>query len=103
MNIDWTLLLLLVIAALGVLGLVIALQTNGGKKRLAEGGLKLAEALIALADKWLEQVLPDVNVPTAAATTNDLDRARAAQAVLQRCQAKDARQTRSTPTHRGVG
>jgi len=84
MNIDWTLLLLLVIAALGVLGLVIALQTNGGKKRLAEGGLKLAEALIALAVKWLEQVLPDVNVPTAAATTNDLDRARAAQAVLKR-------------------
>jgi len=84
MNIDWTLLLLLVIAALGVLGLVIALQTNGGKKRLAEGGLKLAEALIALAVKWLEQVLPGVNVPTATATTTDLDRARAAQAALKR-------------------
>jgi len=84
MNIDWTLLLLLVIAALGVLGLVLALQTNGGKKRLAEGGLKLAEALIALAVKWLEQVLPDVSVPAATATTNGLDRARAAQAALKR-------------------
>lgn len=83
-NIDMGLLLLVVVAVVAVIGIILALQTNGGKRRLAEGGLKLAEALIALAVKWLERVLPGVDVPTAAATTTNLDRARAAQAALKR-------------------
>ena len=82
-QIDMGLLLLVVVAVIAVIGIILALQTGGGKKRLAESGLKLAEALIALAVKWLEQVLPGVDVPTAVATANDLDRAKAAQAALR--------------------
>ena len=82
-QIDTGLLLLVVVAVIAVIGIILALQTNSGKKRLAESGLKLAEALIALAVKWLEQVLPGVDVPTAVATANDLDRAKAAQAALR--------------------
>lgn len=58
MQIDWTLLLLLVVAALGVLGLVIALQTTGGRKRLADAAMALAEALLRYAISWLEHDLP---------------------------------------------
>ena len=83
-QIDTGLLLLVVVAVIAVIGIILALQTSSGKKRLAEGGLRLAEALIALAVKWLEQVLPGVDVPTAAATNSDLDRAKAAQAALKR-------------------
>ena len=83
-QIDMGLLLLVVVAVIAVIGIILALQTSSGKKRLAEGGLRLAEALIALAVKWLEQVLPGVDVPTAAATNSDLDRARAARAALRR-------------------
>ena len=83
-QIDMGLLLLVVVAVIAVIGIILALQTSSGKKRLAEGGLRLAEALIALAVKWLEQVLPGVDVPTAAATNSDLDRAKAAQAALKR-------------------
>lgn len=85
MNIDWTLLLLLVIAALGVLGLVIALQTAGGRKRLANGALRLAESLIAYAIRWLESLgtsAPDMPGVMGAAS-HDLTRARAAQACLR--------------------
>jgi hypothetical protein len=67
-EIDWTLLLLLVVAALGVLGLVIALQTAGGRKRLADAALRLAESLIARAIAWLEQDIPGgPDVPAVAA------------------------------------
>lgn len=87
MNIDWTLLLLLVIAALGVLGLVIALQTNSGKKRLADAALRLAESLITYAIRWLEGLgtsAADVpGVTMAEAGLHDLDRARAAKACLR--------------------
>lgn len=87
MNIDWTLLLLLVIAALGVLGLVIALQTNSGKKRLADAALRLAESLITYAIRWLEGLgtgAADVlGVAMIEAESHDLDRARAAQACLR--------------------
>lgn len=58
MVIDWTLLLLLVVGALFVLGLVLALQTAAGRRRLADAGLRLAEALIALAVRWLERNVP---------------------------------------------
>ncbi len=68
MEIDWTLLLLLVIGALFVLGLVLALQTAGGRRRLADAGLRLAEALIALAVRWLERNVPAVPAGEAAAT-----------------------------------
>lgn len=62
MEIDWTLLLLLVIAALGVLGLVIALQTTGGRKRLADAAMSLAEALLSYAIKWLERDYSESNI-----------------------------------------
>ena len=68
MEIDWTLLLLLVIGALFVLGLVLALQTAAGRRRLADAGLRLAEALIALAVRWLERNVPAVPAGEAAAT-----------------------------------
>lgn len=85
MNIDWTLLLLLVIAALGVLGLVIALQTKSGRGRLADAALRLAESLLAYAIRWLESLgteAPDVPGVTAD-VPHDLARARAAQACLR--------------------
>ena len=74
--IDWTLLLLVVIAALFILGLVLALQTAGGRRRLGEAALALAERLIVYAIGWLERnqggVHPSifaggVDVPAAAA------------------------------------
>jgi len=87
MQVDWTLLLLLVIAALGVLGLVIALQTTGGRRRLADAAMRLAETLLAYAIRWLESIGPDVpNVPGVTMVeveSHDLARARAAQACLQ--------------------
>lgn len=79
MTIDWTLLLLIAIVALGLLGLVIALQTSGGRKRLADAALKLAEALLAYAIGWLERDAGGtVDIPTAAAHTDDIYRARGA-------------------------
>jgi hypothetical protein len=57
-TIDVSLLLLVVIAAVAIAGLVLALQTAGGRRRLADGGLRLAEALIALAVRWLERNVP---------------------------------------------
>lgn len=87
MQIDWTLLLLLVVAALGVLGLVLALQTTGGRRRLADAAMRLAETLLAYAIRWLESIGPDVpNVPGVTMVeveSHDLARARAAQACLQ--------------------
>lgn len=68
MQVDWTLLLLLTIGSLLVLGLVLALQTAGGRRRLADAGLRLAEALIALAVRWLERNVPAVPAGEAAAT-----------------------------------
>lgn len=68
MEIDWTLLLLLTIGSLFVLGLVFALQTAAGRRRLADAGLRLAEALIALAVRWLERNVPAVPAGEAAAT-----------------------------------
>lgn len=77
-QIDWTLLLLVAVIVVAVIGLIIALQTAGGRKRLADAGLRLAEALIAMAVKWLEQNLPGgPDVPTIA-FDSDIERARQA-------------------------
>lgn len=81
MQIDWTLLLLLVVAALGVLGLVIALQTTGGRKRLADAAMRLAEALLGYAIKWLESIGPGEGLIMT--ESQSLGKARAAQACLQ--------------------
>lgn len=62
MQIDWTLLLLLVVAALGVLGLVLALQTSGGRKRLADAAMSLAEALLSYAIRWLQRDYTETNI-----------------------------------------
>lgn len=86
MEINWTLLLLIAIVALGLLGLVIALQTAGGRKRLADAALRLAESLLAYAIRWLESLPPDVpdvpDVTMLATESHDLARARAAHACL---------------------
>lgn len=82
-NIDTGLLLLVVVAAIAVIGLILALQTNAGRKRLADGGLRLAEALIALAVRWLEAVLPGEAMEGVAAVAGDADRARAALKALR--------------------
>lgn len=87
MEINWTLLLLIAVVALGLLGLVLALQTAGGRRRLADAALRMAEALLAYAIRWLESVgpaVPDVpGVTMLAAESQDLARARAAQACLR--------------------
>ena len=87
MGIDWTLLLLVVVAIIAVIGLILALQSTSGRKRLADGALRLAEALLAYAIRWLESVGPDVpNVPGVTmieVESQDLARARAAQACLR--------------------
>ena len=54
-QIDVGLLLLVVVGIVAGAGLILALQTAGGRKRLADAGLRLAEALIALAVRWLER------------------------------------------------
>lgn len=82
MQIDWTLLLLLVVAALGVLGLILALQTAGGRKRLADAAMALAESLLAYAIRWLESITPD-QPGVAMVESHDLARARAAQICLR--------------------
>lgn len=79
-EIDWTLLLLIVIAALFALGLVLALRTAAGRKRLGDAALLLAERLIAYAIRWLERDEPDV--PSAVADDR-LSRARRALGALQ--------------------
>lgn len=82
-EIDWTLLILLVVGALGVLGLVIALQSDSGRGRLADAALALAEALLSYAVAWLEKDSSAVDVPSAAPGRDKLSRARQAQAVLR--------------------
>lgn len=81
MEIDWTLLILLVVGILFVLGLVLALGTSAGKKRLGEGALALAESLLRYAIAWLEDALPKVD--GAVMQTSKVDRARRALSVLQ--------------------
>lgn len=54
MNIDWSLLLLIVIGIVFVIGLIILLQSARGRAGLANAALRLAEALIAYAVRWLE-------------------------------------------------
>lgn len=76
--IDWTLLLLVVIGILFVLGLVLALQTAAGRKRLGEAALALAERLLAYAVRWLERSLPDQGIAGVAPISHDIDRAAAA-------------------------
>lgn len=75
MQIDWSLLLLIVIGALFVLGLVLALQTAAGRKRLGEAALALAERLLAYAVRWLERSLPDQGIAGVAPVSHDIDRA----------------------------
>lgn len=73
MNVD--LLLLLVIGAVFVLGIVILLQSARGRAGLASAALRLAEALIAYAVRWLERNLPGdvVDVPTIAGESKRID------------------------------
>lgn len=54
MDIDWSLLLLVVIGVVFVIGLILLLQSARGRTGLAEAALRLAEALIAYAIRWLE-------------------------------------------------
>ena len=81
MEIDWTLLILVVVGVLFVLGLVLALRTSAGKKRLGEGALALAESLLRYAVAWLENSLPKVE--GTAMQTRNVDRARRALSILQ--------------------
>lgn len=78
MGIDWTLLLLIVIAVLFIAGLVLALQTAAGRRRLGDAALALAERLLAYAISWLERDAPAVDVPGMALASDKTDRARAA-------------------------
>ena len=57
-QIDTGLLLWVVVAVIAVIGLIIALQSTGGRKRLADAALRLAESLIAYAIGWLERNQP---------------------------------------------
>ena len=86
-QIDTGLLLLVVVAVIAVIGLIIALQSTGGRKRLADAALRLAEALLSYAIRWLESLgtsAPDVpGVTMIEAESHDLARARAAQACLR--------------------
>lgn len=54
MDLDWSLLLLVVIGVVFVIGLIILLQSARGRTGLANAALRLAEALIAYAVRWLE-------------------------------------------------
>lgn len=80
MEIDWTLLLLIVIAVIAVIGLILALQTRSGRGRLADAALRLAESLIAYAIRWLERGEPDV---PSAVTDERVRRAQQALSALQ--------------------
>jgi hypothetical protein len=82
-QIDMGLLLLIAVIAVAVIGLILALQTNGGRKRLADAALRLAESLIARAIVWLEANIPGgPDVPAAMATGGQIDQARQALAAL---------------------
>lgn len=85
MEINWTLLLLIAVVALGLLGLIIALQSTSGRKRLADAALRLAESLIAYAIGWLERNQGGINIPSAtvAATDQRIADARAALMILR--------------------
>lgn len=52
---DWSLLLLVVIGVVFVVGMIILLQSARGRTGLADAALRLAEALIAYAVRWLEK------------------------------------------------
>lgn len=86
-QIDMGLLLLVVVAIIAVIGLILALQTVGGRRRLADAALRLAESLLAYAISWLESIGPDVpdvpGVTLIEVESHDLARARAAQACLR--------------------
>lgn len=84
MEIDWTLLLLVVVGALAVIGLILALQTRTGRGRLADAALKLAESLIAYAIGWLERNQGGMDVPAVAAAGDQrIADARAALMILR--------------------
>lgn len=83
-QIDMGLLLLVVVAVIAVIGLIIALQTTGGRKRLADAALRLAESLIAYAIGWLDRnQAGGVDVPTAAPGNQRISNARAALSALR--------------------
>lgn len=84
---DINLLVIVVIGVVFVLGLILALQTAAGRKGLSGVALRLAEALLAYAIRWLESLgtsAPDVpGVTMIESESHDLARARAAQACLR--------------------
>ena len=84
-QIDMGLLLLVVVAVIAVIGLIIALQSTSGRKRLADAALKLAESLIAYAIRWLERnQAGGVDVPAAMADSDQrIADARAALMILR--------------------
>lgn len=84
-QIDMGLLLLVVVAVIAVIGLIIALQSTGGRKRLADAALRLAESLIAYAIGWLERNhTGGVDVPAAMADSDQrIADARAALMILR--------------------
>lgn len=84
-QIDMGLLLLVVVAVIAVIGLIIALQSTGGRKRLADAALRLAESLIAYAIGWLERNQGGgVDVPAAMADRDQrIADARAALMILR--------------------
>lgn len=84
-QIDMGLLLLVVVAVIAVIGLIIALQSTGGRKRLADAALRLAESLIAYAIGWLERnQAGGVDVPAVMADSDQrIADARAALMILR--------------------
>lgn len=84
MEIDWTLLLTVVIGTLAVIGLILALQSKAGRGRLADGALRLAEALIAYAIGWLDgRGTGNVDVPAGVTMDDRVVRAKTALAILR--------------------
>lgn len=87
-QIDMGLLILVVVAIIAVIGTILALQTNGGRKRFADAALRLAESLIAYAIKWMEgrgtgTVDVPAGVPAGVAMNDRVVRAKTALAILR--------------------
>lgn len=75
---DINLLVIVVIGVVFVIGVILALQTAAGRKGLSSVALRLAEALIDYAVRWLSHALPEQSIAGVGPVSNDLDRATAA-------------------------